>query len=43
MAMQEPAPHAPKSLGEAAVCFSCTVAVLALAAIVLQWASGFVG
>jgi hypothetical protein len=30
--------HAPKTLGESAVCFGCTLALLAVAAVVLQWA-----
>ena len=38
MAMHEPVHHAPKTLKEGAVCFSCAIGALAAAAVVIQWA-----
>lgn len=43
MALQEPAHHAPKPLGESALCFACAIAALGGAAVVIQWLMGFVG
>lgn len=40
MAAREPVHHAPKTLAEGAVCFSCTLVALTAAAIVIQWAMG---
>lgn len=38
MTVQGTTRHAPKTLGEGAICFGCTLALLAAAAVVLQWA-----
>ncbi len=38
MSVHEPIHYRPKTLGENAVCFGCTIALLAAAAVVLQWA-----
>jgi hypothetical protein len=38
MTLQGTTRHAPKTLGESAVCFGCTLGLLAVAAVVLQWA-----
>lgn len=41
MAVRDPAHHhAPKTLAEGAVCFSCALGALAAAAVVIQWAMG---
>lgn len=32
----------PKTLGESAVCFACSVAILAVAAVALQWVMHFI-
>lgn len=41
MAMHEPIHHAPKSLKEGAVCFSCAIGALAVAAVAIQWMMSF--
>lgn len=39
MSLHEPAHrHAPKTLAEGAVCFTCALGALAAAAVVIQWA-----
>lgn len=38
MTLQGTTPHAPKTLGESAICFGCALGLLAMAAVVLQWA-----
>lgn len=42
MSVHEPAHHAPKTLVEGALCFTCALGALALAAVVIQWAMGLV-
>jgi hypothetical protein len=37
MALQEHAHHAPKTLGESALCFACMAGILLAAAVGLQW------
>ena len=44
MSVQDPiqrAQHGPKTLGESAVCFGCTLAALAALAVAIQWMMGF--
>jgi hypothetical protein len=41
MAFQAPTEHAPKTLGESALCFACMAGLLLAAAIGLQWVLHF--
>lgn len=38
MSVHEPIHHRPKTLAESAVCFGCTIGLLAVASVLVQWA-----